>query len=179
MAWAILASGAHLWSTRNYVGDPEKEPGSMRWQEGYAKYGLNGTTDKIIAGSVYGGFSLLSSGTWGDGDAGAITAGNERRTDVEDAFLGWRSGDLLPALGKDGVDFSFGRQLVTVDGFLITDDGYNPGKAFNPIEGVRDGRFDRGGRLLPWPTPGVWQHGGAEAGRQGRAARQLDMVEIR
>lgn len=59
--------------------------------------------------------------------------------------LGWRSGNLLPALGHDGVDFSFGRQLVTVDGFLITDDGFNPGNAFSPIEGVRDGRFDRGG----------------------------------
>ncbi|MHA4977891.1 alginate export family protein [Pseudomonas extremorientalis] len=132
-------------STRNYLGDPQKAPGSMRWQEGYAKYGLNGSTDKLIAGSVYGGFSLLSSGTWGDGDTGAITAGNERRTAVEDAFLGWRSGDLVPALGQDGVDFSFGRQLVTVDGFLITDDGFNPGNAFSPIEGVRDGRFNRGG----------------------------------
>lgn len=154
-------------STRNYIGDPQKEPGSMRWQEGYAKYGLNGTTDKLIAGSVYGGFSLLSSGTWGDGDAGAITAGNERSTAVEDAFLGWRSGDLLPALGKDGVDFSFGRQLVTVDGFLITDDGYNPGKAFSPIDGVRDGRFNRGGAFylgqrLAFGNTAVLKLGGKE-----------------
>ena len=34
---------------------------------------------------------------------------------------------------------------MTVDGFLITDDGFNPGNAFSPIEGVRDGRFNRGG----------------------------------
>jgi len=154
-------------STRNYIGDPHKEPGSMRWQEGYAKYGLNGTTDKITPGAVYGGFSLLSSGTWGDGDPGAITAGNERRTAVEDAFLGWRSGDLLPALGQDGVDFSFGRQLVTVDGFLITDDGFNPGKAFNPIDGVRDGRFDRGGAFylgqrLAFGNTAVLKLGGKE-----------------
>ncbi|VVN49952.1 hypothetical protein PS687_00124 [Pseudomonas fluorescens] len=154
-------------STRNYIGDPQKEPGSMRWQEGYAKYGLNGTTDKITPGAVYGGFSLLSSGTWGDGDPGAITAGNERRTAVEDAFLGWRSGDLLPALGQDGVDFSFGRQLVTVDGFLITDDGFNPGKAFNPIDGVRDGRFDRGGAFylgqrLAFGNTAVLKLGGKE-----------------
>ncbi|TKJ78625.1 hypothetical protein PspCFBP13509_15235 [Pseudomonas sp. CFBP13509] len=154
-------------STRNYIGDPQKRPGSMRWQEGYAKYGLNGTTDKITAGSVYGGFALLSSGTWGDGDPGAITAGNERRTAVEDAFLGWRSGDLLPALGPDGVDFSFGRQLVTVDGFLITDDGFNPGKAFSPIEGVRDGRFDRGGAFylgqrLAFGNTAVLKLGGKE-----------------
>lgn len=81
--------------------------------------------------------------------------------------LGWRSGDLLPALGHDGVDFSFGRQLVTVDGFLITDDGFNPGNAFSPIEGVRDGRFDRGGAFylgqrLAFGNTAVLKLGGKE-----------------
>lgn len=140
-------SAAFGWfgSARNYIGDPQLQPGRMKWQEGYAKYGINGATDKIDAGSVYGGLSFISTGTWGDGDAGGITSGDERRTALEDAFLGWKSGDLLPALGRDGIDFSFGRQLVTVDGFLITDDGFNPGKAFNPVEGIRAGRFSRGG----------------------------------
>src|SRR3989344_5090752 len=154
-------------STHNYLGDPQKQPGGMHWQEGYVKYGLTGSTDKIVAGSVYGGFSLLSSGSWGDGDMGATTAGNERRTAVEDAFLGWRSGDLLPALGKDGVDFSFGRQIVTVDGFLITDDGFDAGNAFNPIEGVHDGRFNRGGAFylgqrLAFGNTAVLKLGGKE-----------------
>ncbi|CAH0134865.1 alginate export family protein [Pseudomonas brassicacearum] len=149
---------AELWagfgwfgSSENYLGDPQREPGSMRWQEGFAKYGISGTTDKIDAGSIYGGFSMISTGSWGDGDAGAITAGNERETAVEDAYLGWKSGDLVPALGTDGVDFSFGRQIVTVDGFLITDDGFAPGNAFNPIEGVADGRFNRGGAFYLGP----------------------------
>ncbi|WQG57731.1 hypothetical protein RHM66_22800 [Pseudomonas sp. RTB3] len=141
-------------STHNYLGDPQKKSGGMHWQEGYVKYGLNGSTDKLVAGSVYGGFSLLSSGSWGDGDMGATTAGDERRTAVEDAFLGWKSGDLLPALGKDGVDFSFGRQIVTVDGFLITDDGFDAGNAFSPIEGVRDGRFNRG---APFTWANAWR----------------------
>ncbi|SDB59524.1 hypothetical protein [Pseudomonas sp. NFACC13-1] len=149
---------AELWagfgwfgSSKNYLGDPQREPGSMRWQEGFAKYGLSGTTDRIAAGSIYGGFSMISTGSWGDGDAGGITAGNERETAVEDAYLGWKSGELIPALGMDGVDFSFGRQIVTVDGFLITDDGFAPGNAFNPIEGVADGRFNRGGAFYLGP----------------------------
>ncbi|SFO78993.1 hypothetical protein SAMN03159304_05064 [Pseudomonas sp. NFACC24-1] len=149
---------AELWagfgwfgSSKNYLGDPQREPGSMRWQEGFAKYGLSGTTNRIAAGSIYGGFSMISTGSWGDGDAGGITAGNERETAVEDAYLGWKSGDLIPALGTDGVDFSFGRQIVTVDGFLITDDGFAPGNAFNPIEGVADGRFNRGGAFYLGP----------------------------
>jgi hypothetical protein len=146
-------SAAFGWfgSEKNYIADPEREPGRMRWQEGFAKYGLNGTTDKITAGSIYGGLSWISTGSFGDGDAGGLTVGDERRTAVEDAYLGWKSGDLIPALGKDGVDFSFGRQLVTVDGFLITDDGFAPGKGFNPIPGVADGRFNRGGAFYLGP----------------------------
>ena len=163
----VWAAYGAFGSSKNYLGDPERVPGKMRWQEGFAKYGLSGTTDKIGAGSLYGGFSLISTGSFGDGDSGAITVGDERRTAVEDAFLGWKSGDLLPAWGKDGVDFSFGRQLITVDGFLITDDGFNPGKAFNPIEGVADGRFNRGGAFYLGPrlaagNTAVLKLGGAE-----------------
>jgi len=153
-------------SSRNYLAGPAKRSGRMHWQEGYLKYGLSGITDRVAVGSVYGGVSLLSSATWGEGDIGAITAGDERRNALEDAFVGWRSGDSIPALGHDGIDFSFGRQLVTVSGFLITDDGFNPGKAFSPIEGS-DGRFDRGGAFyigqrLAFAHTAVLKLGGAE-----------------
>ncbi|MCO6061928.1 hypothetical protein NG726_35465, partial [Pseudomonas sp. MOB-449] len=80
------------------------------------------------AGSLYGALNLLSSGTWGDGDAAGFTLGSERMTDVEDAYLGWRSGDLFPALGENGVDLSFGRQNLSVgDGFLVNGDSLNFG----------------------------------------------------
>jgi hypothetical protein len=91
-------------------------------------------------GGVYGTANLVSSGTWGDGDASGVTTGKERTTKFDEAFAGWRSGDLFPALGKDGVDLSFGRQIIMLgDGFLINDDGPNLGK------GVGDGEFNRGG----------------------------------
>ena len=149
---------ADLWAgvgwytaNKNYLGDPEREPGRMHWQEGFIKYGLSGATDKLAAGSLYGGLSMISSGSFGDGDPGGLTNGEERRTSLEDAYLGWKSADMFPALGTDGVDFSFGRQIVTLNGFLITDDGFSPGRAFNPIEGVSDGRFDRGGAFYLGP----------------------------
>lgn len=113
-------------SRYNYDG----RPGGSRWQEGFAKYGLSGQTGRLGAGTVYGGLSLVSSATWGDGDAGGLSNGTERRTSVEDAFAGWRSGDLFPALGSDGVDISMGRQVVKIGrGFLINDDGLNSGNA--------------------------------------------------
>lgn len=66
--------------------------------------------------------------------------GTERSTTLEDAYLGWRSADLFPALGTDGVDFSLGRQAVQLGrGFIVNDDGLNLGR------GPADGALDRGG----------------------------------
>ena len=92
------------------------------------------------AGTAYGAANLLSSGTWGDGDAAGFSDGSERTTKFEDAYLGWRSKDLFPVLGDDGIDLSFGRQNIVVgDGFLIDGDALNMGK------GLADGEFNRGG----------------------------------
>lgn len=113
--------------------------GAARWQEGFAKYGLSGHTERW-GGSTYGALSLVSSATWGDGDAGGVSNGSERHTSLEEGSLGWRSGGLLPALGQDGLDVSVGRQVVAVGrGFLINDDGLNAGKSLG------GGGLDRGG----------------------------------
>ncbi|WP_404821338.1 alginate export family protein [Pseudomonas huaxiensis] len=123
-------------SRKNYDGTP----GGSTWREGFIKYGVSGDQGLGGNGTLYGTFNLVSSATWGDGDAAGNTDGSERTTKIEDAFLGWRSGDLFPALGKDGVDFSAGRQVVKIgSGFLINDDGPNLGK------GPADGDLNRGG----------------------------------
>lgn len=123
-------------SRKNYDGTT----GGSSWREGFIKYGLSVEQTLGGLGSAYGTANLVSSGTWGDGDAAGITDGTERTTKFDEAFAGWRSGDLFPVLGKDGVDVSFGRQVITLgDGFIINDDGLNLGK------GVADGEFNRGG----------------------------------
>ncbi|MDU9394072.1 hypothetical protein, partial [Pseudomonas sp. zfem002] len=132
----MLAVWGMFNSRKNYDGTP----GGSTWREGFIKYGLSGDQGLGGAGTLYGTFNLVSSATWGDGDAAGNTDGSERTTKIEDAFLGWRSGDLFPALGKDGVDFSAGRQVVKIgSGFLINDDGPNLGK------GPADGALNRGG----------------------------------
>ncbi|RWU18984.1 hypothetical protein DM813_21950 [Pseudomonas alkylphenolica] len=114
--------------------------GGSHWREGFIKYGVKADTALGNAGSAYSGFAMVSSGTWGDGDAGGFTDGSERTTKIEDAYLGWRSGDAFAPLGKDGVDLSFGRQIFKAgQGFLINDDGPNLGK------GLADGDLNRGG----------------------------------
>mgnify|MGYP000868631482 CR=1 FL=1 len=117
-------------------------PGSVSWQEGFLRYGLGG--EQRFAGaadsSLYGEFNVVSNATWGQGDAAGYTDGSERRTAVDKAYAGWRSGELFPALGKDGIDFSAGSQKVKVgDGFIINGDGLSVGKNFG------DGSRDRGG----------------------------------
>ncbi|MFJ4374698.1 hypothetical protein ACIP1T_19100 [Pseudomonas japonica] len=132
----MLAVWGMFNSRKNYDGTP----GGSTWREGFIKYGISGDQGLGGAGTLYGTFNLVSSATWGDGDAAGNTDGSERTTKIEDAFLGWRSGDLFPALGKDGVDFSAGRQVVKIgSGFLINDDGPNLGK------GPADGALNRGG----------------------------------
>ena len=127
-------------SQENYALSGRLDQGSSSWREGYIKYGLSFDKGLGGAGTAYGAGNLLSSGTWGDGDAAGFSDGTERTTKFEDAYLGWRSADLFSALGKDGVDLSFGRQNIVVgDGFLIDGDALNMGK------GLADGEFNRGG----------------------------------
>ncbi|MFL1453961.1 alginate export family protein [Marinobacter sp. GN3S48] len=134
-------------SQENYDAIGSKtEGGGSDWQEGYIKYGLSGSHTYGKNGTaLYGAINLVSSATWGDGDAAGFTLGDESETELEDAYLGWRSGNLMPALGQDGLDISFGRQnFVIGDGFLINGDALNFGNAF-------DGSLNRGGGY--WLAP--------------------------
>jgi len=116
------------------------QPGSTSWREGYIKYGLSADQALGSVGSLYGAFAMLSSATWGDGDAAGFSDGSERTSKIEDAFVGWKSGNLVPMLGEDGIDLSFGKQMVAVgDGFLLQGDSLNVG------HGLADGQFNRGG----------------------------------
>jgi hypothetical protein len=127
-------------SQENYAMSGRLNEGSSSWREGYIKYGVAFDQGLGDAGSTYGALNLLSSGTWGDGDAAGFSDGSERTTKLEDAYLGWRSGTLFSALGDDGIDLSFGRQNVMIgDGFLINGDALNLGA------GLADGEFNRGG----------------------------------
>ena len=118
-------------------------PGSLSWQEGFVKYGFSGHYLFESDARVYGAARLMSRATWGDGDAAGYTTGSERRTNFEDAYAGWKSGNLFSALGKDGVDISLGRQKYAIgSGFLIDGDAVNFGKGFDHIAPQS---LDRGG----------------------------------
>lgn len=105
------------------------------WQEGYGKATLSGTHALGADMSVYGGLGGIVSGTFGDGDAAGFTTGDERELDLENAYIGLKSGDGL-------LDVSVGRQSFQLgDGFLIAGDAISLGEGLDPA-GVD---VDRGG----------------------------------
>ena len=65
----VLAVFGMMNSRKNYDGTT----GGSTWREGFIKYGLSGDQGLAGAGTAYGAFSLVSSATWGDGDAGGNT----------------------------------------------------------------------------------------------------------
>src|SRR5699024_2684947 len=94
------------------AGNPNK--GSVFWQEGFMEYGLEGEWHLNEQSSLEARVSGLSSATWNDGDAANFTNGDERKNDLEDAWLSWRSGNLISALGNNGLEISAGRQTATL-----------------------------------------------------------------
>ena len=72
--------------------------------------------------SFYGGLSAIVTATRGQGDAvqaTSTTSFQPTHGDFEEAYLGWKSGDLFE-MGEDAIDVSFGNQSLTIgDGLLI------------------------------------------------------------
>ncbi|WP_435100727.1 alginate export family protein [Arhodomonas sp. AD133] len=128
-------------SQDDYSGRGREE---VDWSEAYIKAGISGERALGNGASVYGALNLLASTTDGDGDAGGFTTGEESELDLEDAYVGWRSGGLFGE-ADNGVDFSVGSQAFTVgDGWLINGDALNVGA------GLGDD-VDRGGAY--WLAP--------------------------
>ena len=70
--------------------------------------------------AFHGAARLISTASWDDGDAAGFTTGSEGRTNFEDAYVGWKSGNTFSVSGRDGIDISAGRQKHTIgNGFLI------------------------------------------------------------
>jgi hypothetical protein len=130
-------AGVGTFQSQKTYGNSKSSPA---WQEGYIKYGLTG--DKQMAnGELFGSISAVSGGTWGDGDAGAATTGNEKKTALEDLFIGYRT---------DQIELSVGRQQFSIgDGFIINSDALNLGSGLDSI--ATEITPNRGGAL--WFAP--------------------------
>jgi len=103
---------------------------SNDWWESVIHTGVEGSYFIQNRGEMYGRLSVINAHT-DDIDAAGSTVGRGNDTSdtrVEDAYIGWRSGDLFNALGKDFLDISFGRQRYAAGtGFLLYNQSGNGG----------------------------------------------------
>lgn len=142
--------GAGIFNSKKTYAQFRDKDESVTWFESYLMLDLEGKHQLGDAGTVYGGVGSITTKTAGDGDAAGFTNGKESKTTLENAYLGWQSGNLISALGQDGLDISVGRQQYAVgDGFLINSDALSFGKS--AAAAIGDSDFDRGGAY--WLAP--------------------------
>ena len=67
-------------SQKSYA-NPEDADANKTWQELGAKYGLKGSAT-FGQNALYASAIGITTGTFGDGDAGNVTNGHERRTNL-------------------------------------------------------------------------------------------------
>lgn len=97
--------------------------------EGFMLPGLKITGPQTSYGSFFGGVSAVGAMTRGDTDALGISRDNPESVSLETAFVGWKSADLFPSLGKDAITLSGGKQTFMIDsGFLIGDGHADQGR---------------------------------------------------
>jgi len=124
-------------------------PKDISRSEGYIAPSANLLWKTSDSGTIYGGLRGVGSITRGDGDSWGLTADLHHNyatipkqnflmvgesmsyLNIDKVFLGWKSGDKISFLDKDGLDISVGKQNFQLgDGMVLTDgnDEANPHK---------------------------------------------------
>ncbi|WP_025733447.1 hypothetical protein [Carnimonas nigrificans] len=125
-----FAAGTHNINYGSRTGNSHKSPA---WWEATAAPSMTAEYDlPDNAGTLFGGvtaFYTMTRGN-GDGDPAGSTPDHPEHFRLDNAYLGWRSGDLFAdSLGENAFTFSFGRQSFQFgDGFLIGDGFTEQGK---------------------------------------------------
>src|SRR3954466_11674061 len=101
--WGFFGFGNSLYA--NSHGEVTQDL-SSNWMEGYVKGGFD-LTHKLTGGSeLYGALTGVGERTYNAPPP--LVGGESSSFDVEDAYIGWRSGSSL-GLGENAVDFVVGR----------------------------------------------------------------------
>ena len=101
------------------------------WFEGFVTPALKASFASASAGEFYGAISAVGAMTRGDGDANlsSSTFGNPQHIAVENAYVGWKSGEVIGGLPDNALDLRAGRQPFQVgDAFLVGDGTFNAGR---------------------------------------------------
>lgn len=119
-------SNAWAGNARRLIGDQ-----THGWGEFGVSPGLDGELSLGDAGTLRARVSGVYSTTQLGLDAAGSNLDDRHPHDItlEDAYVGWRSGDLFPSLGEDAIDLSVGSQPYELgSGFLFYDGGTDGGR---------------------------------------------------
>lgn len=124
-------------SDTSYFGLPIDRDGSRF--EYFARPGLEFNGPLGGLGSLYGGVSSVASATRGDSDGAGFTRDDPESSDIDEAYVGWKSGSVFSSLGEDAIKLSVGRQVFMIgNGFLIgeghVDQGHDAGYWLGPYK---------------------------------------------
>jgi hypothetical protein len=133
--------------------DPSGDLGA-NWSEGSIKPAIGGTYSAADTSQFYGRVSAVGEGTYGASPS--LVGGDSTSFDVEDLYLGWRSGSSLGGLGENALDFTVGRTQYKLGHGLILYDGSAEGgsrggywtNARKAFEFAAIGRFKPGKHAL-------------------------------
>jgi hypothetical protein len=131
----LQLDSAILWEHDAWLGEPNRNVGGHVgfWSEWGIKFGLEGSwglaEHGTLRGSASGVFTTTRFGLDAAGSNRDLSNGHPTEVTLEDASIGWSSGDLFPQLGEDAIDVSVGSQGYSVGtGFLFADGATDGGK---------------------------------------------------
>ena len=102
---------------------PEQPSGDLSddWMEGSIKPALSAEYTLDSSAQLYGKFSAVGERTWGA--APSVVGEDASSFDVEDLYIGWRSGNTLSNFGENALDFTVGRTRYRLGHGLLLWDG--------------------------------------------------------
>ena len=102
---------------------PEQPSGDLgaNWSEASIKPALSAEYTTSGSSQVYGKFSAVGTRTFGA--APTLVGDDASSFDIEDAYIGWRSGNSLEGLGENALDFTVGRTQYQLGHGMVLYDG--------------------------------------------------------
>jgi hypothetical protein len=146
--WGFFGFGNSLYANSH---DEVTQDLSSNWMEGFVKGGFDGSY-KLSGGSeLYGALTGVGERTYNAPPP--LVGGEASSFDIEDAYIGWRSGNSI-SLGENAVDFVVGRtQYKLGHGLLLYDGGSEGGSRGGFWSGARKAfEFAAIGRVKAGPT---------------------------
>ena len=154
---SMPASGTFGFANSLYTNPKPEQPSgdlSDNWFEASIKPALSAEYTTASSAQIYGKFSAVGERTYGA--APTLVGDDASSFDVEDVYIGWRSGNSLGGLGENVLDFTVGRtQYKLGHGMLLYDGSADGGSRGGYWTGARKafefaaiGRFKPGNHTL-------------------------------